>query len=47
MPQAKDKFNEEILKEAKKTIPEAFAIRVLHSGDIDIHVSDEAAKNRA
>jgi hypothetical protein len=39
--------NEEILKEVKKTILEAAAIRVLHSGDIDIIISDKAFKDRA
>jgi hypothetical protein len=39
--------NEEILKEVKKIISEAAAIRVLHSGDIDIIISDKAFKDRA
>ena len=47
MPQAKGKTNEEILKEVKKTISGAAAVRVLHSGDIDVTVPDEAAKDRA
>lgn len=47
MPQAKDKTNEEILKEVKKTISGAAAVRVLHSGDIDVTVPDEATKDRA
>jgi len=47
MPQAKGLNNEEILKEVKKTISGAAAVRVLHSGDIDITVPDEAAKDRA
>jgi len=39
--------NEEILKEVKKTISGAATIRVLHSGDIDVTVPDEASKDRA
>jgi hypothetical protein len=39
--------NEEILKEVKKTISGTAAIRVLHSGDIDVTVPDEASKDRA
>jgi hypothetical protein len=39
--------NEEILKEVKKIILGAAAIRVLYSGDIDIIILDEASKNRA
>jgi hypothetical protein len=39
--------NEEILKEVKKTILEAAAIRVLHSDDIDIIMPDKASKDRA
>jgi hypothetical protein len=39
--------NEEIFKEVKKTILRATAIRVLHSGDIDVTVSDEASKDKA
>jgi hypothetical protein len=39
--------NEEILKEIRKTISGAAAIRVLHSGDIDVTVPDEAARDRA
>jgi hypothetical protein len=47
MPQAKGLNNEEILKEIRKTISGAAAIRVLHSGDIDVTVPDEATKDRA
>ena len=47
MAQAKGKSNEEILKEIRKTITGAAAIRVLHSGDIDVTVPDETAKDRA
>ena len=47
MAQAKGLNNEEILKEVKKTISGAAAVRVLHSGDIDVTVPDEAAKDRA
>jgi hypothetical protein len=47
MTQAKGMANEEILKEVRKTISGAAAIRVLRSGDIDVTVPDEAAKDRA
>lgn len=47
LAKSKGKNNEEILKEVKKTIPGAAAIRVLRSGDIDITVPDEATKDRA
>jgi hypothetical protein len=39
--------NEEILKEVKKIILEAAAIRVLYSDDIDIIILDKAFKDRA
>ena len=39
--------NQEILKEVRKTIPAAAAIRVLRSGDINIAVPDEASRDRA
>jgi hypothetical protein len=39
--------NQEILKEVKKTITGAAAIRVLGSGDIDVAVPDEATRDRA
>ena len=47
MPQAKGLGNREILEEIRKTIPEAAAIRTLQSGDIDVTVPSEAAKERA
>lgn len=47
IPTAKDKSNEDILGEVKKTISAAVAVRVLHSGDVDVVVPDEAAKDRA
>lgn len=47
MAQAKDMANEEILREVKKTISGAAAIRILKSGDIDVTVPDEASKDRA
>jgi hypothetical protein len=47
MPQAKGLGNREILEEIRKTIPEAAAIRTLQSGDIDVTVPTEAAKERA
>jgi hypothetical protein len=47
LAQAKGMNNEEILREVKKIISGAVTIRVLHSGDIDIIISDEASKNRA
>jgi hypothetical protein len=36
----------EILAEAKKVISGAYAVRPLHSGDIDIVVPDQATKDR-
>jgi hypothetical protein len=39
--------NEEILKEVKKIILKAAAIRVFYSGDIDIIISDKASKDKA
>jgi hypothetical protein len=39
--------NEEILKEVKKIILEAAAIRMLYSDDIDVIMSDKAFKDRA
>ena len=47
MAQAKGLINEEILREIKKIISRAAAIRTLRSGDIKVTVSDEASKNRA
>jgi hypothetical protein len=47
LAQAKGMDNEEIFKEVKKTILEAAAIRILHSGDIDIIMPDKASKDRA
>ena len=47
MAQAEGLGNEEILKEVKKTISGAAAVRVLRSGDIDVTVPDEATKDRA
>jgi hypothetical protein len=47
MPQAKGLSNLEILKEVKKTIPGAAAVRVLNSGDIDVAVPDEATMDKA
>jgi hypothetical protein len=47
LAQAKGLANEEILKEVKKIITSATAIRVLHSGDIDVTLPDEAIKDRA
>ena len=44
---AEGQNNESILKEVKKTIPSAAGVRVLRSGDIDVTVPDEAAKDRA
>ena len=45
--QVKGLDNKEILKEVKKTISGAAAIRVLHSGDIDVTVPDKATRDRA
>ena len=39
--------NQDILKEIKKIIPVAAAIRVLRSGDINIIVLDKATRNKA
>jgi hypothetical protein len=39
--------NEKILKEVKKTILGVAAIRVLHSGDIDVIILDKASKDKA
>lgn len=47
LAEAKGLSNQEILKEVKKTISGAAAIRVLKSGDIDVAVPDEATKDRA
>jgi hypothetical protein len=44
---AKELTPEQILTEVKRSLPEAAAIRVLRSGDIDITVPNEAALNRA
>jgi hypothetical protein len=42
----KDKSAGEILTEAKKVIPGAYAVRPLQSGDIDVLVPDQATKDR-
>jgi hypothetical protein len=47
LAQAKEMNNEEILREVKKIISGAAAIRVLQSGDIDVIMPDEASKDRA
>ena len=47
IPKIKEKTNEEILKEVKKTIPGAATVRVLRSGDVDITVPNETTKDRA
>ena len=47
MTQAKGLTNEEILREIKKIISGAAAIRTLRSGDIKVTVLDEAFKDRA
>ena len=47
LAQAEGLGNEEILKEVKKTIPGAAAIRVLRSGDIDMIISNKATKDKA
>jgi hypothetical protein len=39
--------NKEILKEVKKIISKAAAIRVLYSGDIDVIMPDKAFKDKA
>lgn len=47
LAQAAGLDNESILKELKKTIPNAAEVRVLKSGDIDVTVPDEATKEKA
>ena len=47
IPNTKERTNEDILKEVKKTIFGAAAVRVLNSGDVDITVPDETTKDRA
>ena len=47
MPNAKDQNEESILQTVKKAIPSAAAIRVLQSGDVDVTVPTEAAKEKA
>jgi len=47
MPAAKGLLETEILREVKKTITNAAAVRVLRSGDIDITLPNEAARDRA
>jgi hypothetical protein len=42
----KDKNASEILTEAKKAIPGAYAVRLLQSGDIDVIVPDQTTKDR-
>jgi hypothetical protein len=44
--QTEGKTNPEILKEVKKKIAGAAAVRVLRSGDIDVVVPDQATKDR-
>ncbi len=39
--------NTEILREIKKTVSNAIAVRVLRSGDIDVTMPDELSKDRA
>ena len=46
MEGTKDKSAGEILVEAKKVIPGAYAVRTLRSGDIDVVVPDQATKDR-
>jgi hypothetical protein len=41
----KDKSAGEILTEAKKVIPGAYAVRLLQSRDIDVLVPDQATKD--
>ena len=47
MDGAKDKTPAEILTEARKYIPGAYAVRPLRSGDADVMVPDQTAKDRA
>ena len=41
---ARDKLNKEVLSIVKRTIPVAATIRVLRSGDIDITLPSEVAR---
>jgi hypothetical protein len=45
MTEIKDKTPSEILAETKKSISEAYAMKPLCSGDINIIISNQAAKN--
>ena len=47
MPNTKERTNEDILKEVKKTISGVATVRVLNSGDIDITVPDKTTKDKA
>ena len=47
MPETKGKTHTEILKEVKTKIAGAAAVRVLQSGDIDVIVASQEAKDRA
>ena len=47
MAKADEMSNQEILKEVKKTIPGAAAVRKLYSGDIDVTIPDVVIKNKA
>jgi hypothetical protein len=46
MEGAGEKIHEEILAEARQSIPGAYAIRQLRSGDIDVMVPDQATKDK-
>lgn len=45
-PRVKDLSGPEALKEVKKGVPSAIAIRKLKSGDIDVYVPSEAARDK-
>jgi hypothetical protein len=47
IPDAKDKSASELLEVVKPTIRGAYAIRQLRSGDVDVMVVDQAAKDQA
>ena len=47
IPEATKMTTEEVLREAKKVIPSAVAVRMLRSGDVDITVPNEEARLKA
>ncbi len=47
MPRVKGIEPGEVLKEIKKIIPGAVAVRMLYSGDIDVTLLDEVLRDKA